>query len=67
LRPSGFVQSTGFPDAAVSAIASSWRKFGNPTMTTSVSGCSMAACMSVVDSGIPQRSLNARPRSSLRE
>jgi hypothetical protein len=36
-------------------------------MTTSVSGWPIAASMSVVDSGMPQRSLNAWPRASLRE
>ena len=58
---------TALPAAATAVTASSWRKFGSATITTSVSGCRIAASMSVVISGIDQRSLNARARDSLRE
>ena len=37
------------------------------TTTTSVSGCSIAARMSVVDSAMSQRRRKASPRSALRE
>ena len=67
VRPSGFVQRTALPALATSPIASSWRKFGSPMTTTSVSGCSIAAAMSVVDSAMPWRAWNAVPRSALRE
>jgi hypothetical protein len=67
LRPSGLVTSTALPAAAAAATASSWRKFGTPTTTTSVSGCSTAARRSVVCSGMSHRSLKAAPRSSVRE
>ena len=52
---------------ATAVTASSCRKFGSATTTTSVSGCSMAACRSVVDSGTPWRAWNASPRSADRE
>ena len=58
---------TALPAAATALTASSWRWFGSATITTSVSGWRIAASMSVVDSGIDQRSPNASPRASLRE
>ncbi len=67
VRPSGFVHSTALPARAVSLMASSCMKFGTPTTTTSVSGCSIAAWRSVTAAGMPQRSRNASPRASLRE
>ncbi len=61
------MQRTALPAAATAFTASSWRWFGSPMTTTSVSGWAIAARMSVVDLGMPQRSLKARPRPSLRE
>ena len=61
------MHSTALPAAATALTASSWRWFGSATTTTSVSGWRIAASMSVVNSGIAQRSLKALPRSSLRE
>jgi hypothetical protein len=55
------------PAAATAVTASSWRKFGRATITTSVEGCRIAASMSVVRSGIDHRSLNALALASLRE
>ena len=59
--------SEPFIAAAAIEMASPWRKLGTPTMTTSTSGCSIAVRMSVVDSGIDQRSRKAAPRDSERE
>ena len=67
VRPSGFVHSTALPAFATAVTASSWRKFGSATITTSVAGCRIAASRSVVASGIDHRSLNASALSSLRE
>ena len=51
VRASGFVQSTALPCFAQSSTASSWRWFGRPMTTVSVSGCAIASSRSVVHSG----------------
>ena len=51
---------------AAAVIASSWRWLGRATTTTSASAWLIASAIEVVCSGMFHRSLNARPRCSVR-